>query len=94
VADIVEDNMDEKRDWTESDEVYVLVGKKYLDVEDHSGRTLRSLLNQAPAEMKYPFSQTSGIGKQQQYLDEVIEKEEPVMPYELWDEGQSTLSSF
>ncbi|MFA9516918.1 hypothetical protein ACERIT_06830 [Halopenitus sp. H-Gu1] len=44
--------------------------------------------------MKYPFSQTSDIGKQQQYLDEVVEEDEPLMPYELWDEGQASLSSF
>ncbi|MFA9516917.1 hypothetical protein ACERIT_06825 [Halopenitus sp. H-Gu1] len=29
---VVEKNLDEKLDWTEGDEVYVLVGKKYLDV--------------------------------------------------------------
>ncbi|MCY4730530.1 hypothetical protein KY092_08155 [Natronomonas gomsonensis] len=52
-------------------------------------------LDESPPDVKYPFSQTSGIGKQQQYLDEVVEQEdEPVMPYELWDTGQSTLSSF
>jgi hypothetical protein len=52
------------------------------------------LLNQSSPDIHYPFSQTSGIGKQQQYLDEVIEEDEPVKPYELWEEGQSTLSSF
>ncbi|WP_058825753.1 DUF6884 domain-containing protein [Haloferax sp. Q22] len=92
--DVVEKNLDEKLDWTESDEVYVLVGKKYLDAEDHHGRSLRAMLNESPPEIRYPFSQTSGIGKQQQYLDEVIEEDDPVMPYELWDTGQSTLSSF
>lgn len=92
--DVVEDNLEEKLDWTESDEVYVLVGKKYLDAEDHHGRSLRGMLNESQAEVKYPFSQTSGIGKQQQYLSEVIEEDEPVMPYELWDNGQATLSSF
>ncbi|MFB1064873.1 DUF6884 domain-containing protein [Natrinema sp. H-ect4] len=92
--DVVEKNLDEKLDWTEGDEVYVLVGKKYLDAEDHSGRSLRGLLNESPPDIRYPFSQTSGIGKQQQYLDEVVEEDEPLMPYELWDTGQSTLSSF
>jgi hypothetical protein len=93
--DVVEKNLDEKLDWTEGDEIYVLVGKKYLDAEDHHGRTLRAMLNESPPEVKYPFSQTSGIGKQQQYLDEVIEQEdEPVMPYELWDDGQASLSGF
>ena len=92
--DVVEKNLDEKLDWTQSDEVYVLVGKKYLDAEDHQGRSLRGLLNESPPQVKYPFSQTSGIGKQQQYLDEVIMEEEPVMPYELWDDGQASLSSF
>jgi len=92
--DVVEDNLEEKLDWTEADEVYVLIGKKYLDAEDHTGRTLRGLLNESPPEVMYPFSQTSGIGKQQQYLDEVVEEDEPVMPYELWDDGQASLSSF
>lgn len=93
--DVVEENLDEKLDWTGGDEVYVLVGKKYLDAEDHTGRYLRAMLNEGPPEIKYPFSQTSGIGKQQHYLDEVVEEEEdPVMPYELWDEGQASLRSF
>jgi len=92
--DVVEKNLDEKLDWTQSDEVYVLVGKKYLDAEDHTGRSLRGLLNQSLPEVHYPFSQTSGIGKQQQYLDEVIKEDEPLMPYELWEEGQASLNSF
>ena len=71
-----------------------MVRKKYLDAEDHTGRSLRDLLNENPADVKYPFSQTSGIGKQQQYLDEVIEKDEPLMPYQLWEEGQTTLGNF
>lgn len=90
--DVVEKNLDEKLDWTTDDEVYVLVGKKYLDAEDHHGRSLRGLLNKSPPDIHYPFSQTSGIGKQQQYLDEVIEEDEPVMPYNLWNEGQASLS--
>jgi hypothetical protein len=51
-------------------------------------------LNQGPPDVKYPFSQTSGIGKQQQNLDEVVEEEEPVMPYELWYDGQTSLNDF
>ena len=92
--DVVEKNLEEKLDWTESDEVHVLVGNKYLDAEDHHGRSLRGLLNESPPQVHYPFSQTSGIGKQQQYLDEVVGEEDPLMPYQLWDDGQASLSSF
>jgi hypothetical protein len=49
--DVVEWNLDEHLDWTEGDEVYFLVGKKYLDAEDRLGRSLRGLLNESPPDM-------------------------------------------
>ena len=93
--DVVEDNLDTWLDWGTGDEVYVLMGKKYLDAEASDGRTLRGLLNEAEPEAKYPFSQTSGIGKQQEYLGDAVEHGELVMPYQLPGfEDQAALDSF
>jgi hypothetical protein len=93
--DVVEENLDSWLDWNQGDEVYVLIGRKYLDAEAGDGRTLRSLLTEAEPETYFPFEQTSGIGKQKQYLGDAVEYGEPVMPYNLPGfEDQTALDSF
>jgi RNase P subunit RPR2 len=92
--DVVEDNLETWPQWESQDELWVLVGKRYLDAEASDGRSLRRLLNQAAPTVRYPFEQTSGIGDQQEYLDRAVEHGEPVMPYALELDGQTGLDSW
>lgn len=75
-------------------EVWVLVGRRYLDATDRRRRTLRHVLTGLDATVYYPFAQTEGIGDQQQWLDRVVENGEPAMPYEIDTPGQQTLGRY
>ncbi|MCU4753459.1 hypothetical protein OB919_15955 [Halobacteria archaeon AArc-curdl1] len=81
---------------SEFDRVWVLVGKRYLDNKDSTGRTLRNLLDSKDWTTVYPFNQTSGIGKQNRYLKQAVEQDEIAMPYKILDEkeGQLTFNDF
>lgn len=65
-------------DFTEDDEVYVLLGKRYLEAENKDGESLRTILDGYDVDMNYPFDRTSGIGEQNQYLNDSVEAGEPV----------------
>ncbi len=75
----------------------MLVGNRYVSAEDSKGRTLENVLNKLDCTTRYPFRQTSGIGKQNQYLDEVVAQDEFVLPNPLDgfnEKGQTTFNSF
>jgi len=59
-------------------EMWVLVGRRYLDVYDRRGWTLCHVLNGLYTTVYYPFGQTKGIGEQQQWLDRGVVTGEPV----------------
>lgn len=71
-------------------EVWMLVGRRYLDAADRRGRTLRHVLNGLDTTVYYPFGQTEG----QQWLDHVVEAGEPAMPFHVFDEGQRSLARY
>ena len=91
--DAVEEGFEEL-DWREGDEVWALIGQRYLDVGAEDGRSLRKLLNRSEPDIYYPFEQTSGIGEQNQWLSACVEEGEAVMPYSLDSQDQSSLSEF
>jgi hypothetical protein len=81
-------------DFQPEDEVYVLLGKKYLEAEDQDGESLRDRLDSYDVQVNYPFDQTSGIGEQNQWLNKCVEKGRIGSPTALIQDGQTELSSF
>lgn len=76
-------------------ELWVLVGQSHLDAEDMDGYSLRRTLNrQEKVTVRYPFSQTEGIGEQQRWLNNVVESDRPQMPYAILDDGQQSLNRY
>ena len=78
--DAVEEGLEEL-DWQDPDDVWALIGRRYLDAEADDGRTPLKLLNKSEPTIYYLFEQTSGIGEQNQWLGACVEQAEAVMPY-------------
>lgn len=52
------------REWVPDGTVWILVGQPYLSLEDESGQAIRDVLtDEVDQEVRFPFRQTSGIGK-------------------------------
>ncbi|MFU1780203.1 DUF6884 domain-containing protein [Haloarcula japonica] len=81
-------------DFQPEDEVYVLLGKKYLEAEDDNGESLRDRLDSYDVQVRYPFDETSGIGEQNQWLNKCVEKGRIGSPTAMIDDGQTELSNF
>lgn len=83
-------------DFDPRDTLWVLVGDRYVSAEDSSGRDLENVLTKLDCTVRYPFRQTSGIGKQNQYLDKIVGRSEFVMPNRLdsSEAGQQTFNDY
>lgn len=92
----VEAYMENEIEFDSRDRLWVLVGDRYVSAEDSKGRDLENILNQLDCTTRYPFRQTTGIGKQNQYLDEVVDRGEFVMPNRLdgFGVGQQTFDAY
>ncbi|MDY6778579.1 MAG: hypothetical protein SVU32_07980, partial [Candidatus Nanohaloarchaea archaeon] len=81
--------------WEPDGTVWILVGQPYLSLEDGSGRAIRDVLSEeVELEVRFPFRQTSGIGKQMGWLSSCVERGRAAMPYEMGDPGQQTLDQY
>lgn len=67
----------------QGDEVWVLAGKRYVNAEDSSDRSLRSVLNGQEWTAYFPFDDTSGIGEQNGYLAKSVNRDVLAMPGDL-----------
>lgn len=80
------------REWESKGAVWILVSQPYLTLEDESGRTVRGVVSEGVEQaVRFPFRQTSGIGKQMGWLNSCVKQGRAAMPYEMDDPGQQTL---
>lgn len=92
----VEAYMENEVEYGPRDTLWVLVGERYVSAQDSMRRDLENVLNQLDCRVRYPFRQTPGMGKQNQYLDQVVDRGEFVMPNQLggFGEGQRTFGDY